>query len=220
MARRSTQVTIQNNMDLDLTMVHWHLCHGEWSDGYPVPPATIGKGTSVTLQSESSGVGTGTEGWVTYQITNPTPCVPELVYIYWDNPFVWSDGTSAVNGSVTTTDRKPDCLPDDNNWDAFKWDTPGGFPHGGTNPPECTHVIFGVSSAGGGIQGLTWFDFAAPANLTALLLLTLLGQADINLEFTIGLGLKGSMRQMFETQSIGAIARAKRQPSLRALMHL
>src|SRR5579864_4671023 len=105
MARRSTQITLQNNTDLDLTLVHWHLCHGEWSDGYPVPPATIKKGTTVTLQSESSGIGTGTEGWVTYQITNPTPCVPELVYVYWDNPFVWANDTKAVNGSVTTTDR-------------------------------------------------------------------------------------------------------------------
>jgi hypothetical protein len=165
MAKRSTQITFQNNTDVDLSLVHWHLCHGEWSDGYPVPPPTIGSKTSVTLQSESSGIATGTEAWFTYQINNPAQvqdanghvlnCVPELVYIYWDNPFVWDNGTQAVSGSVTTTDRKPDCLPDKNNWDAFKWDTPGGFPHGGTNPPECTHVLFGGSSGGNGLQGLT-----------------------------------------------------------------
>ncbi|MBV8843978.1 MAG: hypothetical protein JO307_14310 [Bryobacterales bacterium] len=210
MARRSTQITLQNNTDLDLTMVSWHLCHGSWTNDVS-PPSTIPNQSTASWESESSGIATGTEGWVKYQITNPTSCVPELVYIYWDNPFVWANDTQAVNYSVTTTDVNPPC-------DGGQWDTPGGFPHGGTNPPECTHVLFGISCSGGSPQGITWWDVAV--NWPALLGLTVLGQADINLQFTIGLGLKGSVRQMFGTEDILAIARTKGQPSLRALMHL
>ncbi|MGH6795661.1 MAG: hypothetical protein ACREDD_10580 [Methylocella sp.] len=215
MARRSSQITLQNNTDQDLSLQKWHLCHGIWS-GNTSPPATIGKGTTATWQTESSGIATGTEAWVKYQVTNPDlNCVPELVWIYWDNPFVWADDTKAFDGGVQTTDWTPYCKPDDDSW---KWDTPGGFPHGGTNPPECTHVIFIINQTGNGIQGLSWWDFAV--NWPALLGLTVLGQADIHLQITLGLGLKGSVRQMFGTQDILAIARQKQQKSLRALMHL
>jgi hypothetical protein len=214
MARRSSQVTLQNNTDLDLTMVHWHLCHGSWSDNGS-PPSTIVRQTTASWQSESSGIATGTEGWIKYQITNPGNCVPELVWIYRDNPFVWAGDTKAFDGGVQTTDWTPYCKPDDDSW---KWDTPGGFPHGGTNPPECTHVIFIINQSGNGIQGLSWWDFVV--NWPALLRETVLGQADINLQITLGLGLKSSVRQMFETEDILAIAQAKRQQSLRAIMHL
>src|SRR5271167_51045 len=134
MARRSTQITLNNNTDIDLTLVgNAGPCHGSWSTNMS-PPGTIPKQSTATWQSESSGVATGTEAWVKYQITNPGPCAPELLFIYWDNPFVWDNGTQAMNFSVTTTDVTPPCDADQG-----QWDTSGGFPHGGTNPPECTH---------------------------------------------------------------------------------
>jgi hypothetical protein len=77
-------------------------------------PARVGKG-------ESSGLGTGTEGWVKYQLSNPG-CEPELVFIHWNNPFVWDRDTKPMDFSVTTTDVTPSCDADMGHWDA-----PGDF---------------------------------------------------------------------------------------------
>jgi len=212
MAKRSTQITVQNNTDLDLTLIAADLCHGCWTNNAS-PPSTIAKHSSAGWEAESCGILTGTEGWAKYQVTNLGNCVPELAYIYWDNSFVWANDTQAIYFSVTTTDVKPPC-----DGDKGSWDTSGGFPHGGTNPPECTHELFGVAAGGGGITGVSWWDVAVA--WPALLGLTVLGQADINLQFTVGLRLKGSLGETVGSQSILAIARAKRQPSLRKLFHM
>jgi hypothetical protein len=219
MPRRSTRITISNNTNLDLTLIGTAgPCHGSWTNDIS-PPSTIAKGTCGSWEAESSGIATGTEGWAKYQLTNPGTCQPELVFVYWDNPFVWDSGTQAIRLSVTTTDVTPAC-----DADKGQWDSPGGFPHGGINPPSCTHELFGISSKGNGIEGITWWDVAV--NWPALLGLTILGQADINLEFTVGLRLKGSVRQSIlptdcvSAQDILALAQSLKQPSLRALFHM
>jgi len=219
MPRRSTRITISNNTPLDLRLIGTAgPCHGSWTNDI-APPSMITKQSCASWEAESSGIATGTEGWVKYEIPNPGNCHPELAFIYWDNPFIWDTHTSAIEFFVTTTDVTPVC-----DADKGKWDTPGGFPHGGTNPASCTHELFGVSSSGNGIQGITWWDVAV--NWPALLGLTVLGQADINLEFTLGLRLKGSIRQTVlptpcvGPQDIRALAQALRQPSLRKLFHM
>ncbi|MGH6813365.1 MAG: hypothetical protein ACREDM_13855 [Methylocella sp.] len=222
MPRRSTRITLSNNTDLELTLIGTAgPCHGSWTNDIP-PPSTIPGKSCASWEAESSGIATGTEGWVKYQLSNFDPCQPELVFIYWDNPFIWSftgTPTNTFDHSVTTTDVTPVC-----DADKGQWDIPGGFPHGGTNPPSCTHELIGISQVGNGIQGITWWDVVV--NWPALLGLTVLGAADINLEFTIALRLKGSVGQtVFPTPCVGpqdirAISQALKQPSLRALFHM
>lgn len=220
MPRRSTTITIANPTDQDLTLIASHTCHGCWTNDI-APPQTIAKNSCASWEAESCGIGTGTEGWVKYQISNPvTGCVPELVFIYWDNPFAWRNDTKAIDFSVTTTDVTPVC-----DGDQGQWDPPGGFPHGGTNPSLCTHELFGISAGGSGAGGITWWDVAV--NWPALIGFTVLGQEDINLEFIIGLRDKGSLRQTVNSgvscvgpKDIGALVREKGQPSLRALFHM
>lgn len=219
MPRRSTRITVSNNTDFDLTQIGTaDLCHGSWTNDI-APPSTIAKKSCASWEAESSGIGTGTEGWVKYQLSNPAPCVPELVFIYWDNPFAWAGDTKPIDFSVTTTDVTPACDPGNSHWD-----TPGGFPHGGINPPSCTHQLFGIKASGNNVQGITWWDVAV--NWPALLLLDVTGNLDINLEFTIGLRLKGSVGQtVLATPCVGpldirAMCQAHKQPSLRALFHM
>jgi hypothetical protein len=175
MARRSTSITFSNGTPVDLNLVGTAgPCHGSWTHN-TTPPQTIASGSTASWGTESSGILTGTEAWVKYETTNINPnCIPELIYIHWDNPFVWGSGTNPIDFSVTTTDVTPPC-----DSDKGRWDIPGGFPHGGTNPDFCTHELFGISASGGGPQDIV-------VNWPALLGLTILGQADINLTFAIG----------------------------------
>jgi hypothetical protein len=217
MPRRSTVITVSNNTDLDLTRMSEVHNHGSYeTDG---PPLTIPSKSCGSWKGQSSSIGRGTEGWVKYQISNPASsgdpprlCLPELLFIYWDNPFVWAGDTKAIDYWVTTTD-------------VGQLDSPGGDRHDqGTNPPGCTHELFGVSSQGNGTGGITWWD--ASVNWPFLLGLTVLGAIDINLEFTIGLRLKGSVAQTVLAtpcvgpQDIRTLSRTLGRPSLRTLFHM
>ena len=57
-------------------------------------------------------------------------------------------------------------------------------------------------------------ELAGPSRVTVL------GELDINLVFTLGVRLKGSIRQTVGTLNIRASSQAKGQPSLRALFHM
>ena len=65
MASRSVTVNFANNSDVALIRDSGSLSHGIWT---VQPPGRIEVGTTVSWESESSGVLTGTEGEVTYKI--------------------------------------------------------------------------------------------------------------------------------------------------------
>jgi hypothetical protein len=179
--RRSTRISIVNNITSTLTLqAKAGPCHGSWTDGWE-PPNTILANTGGNLvnswQSESSGIATGTEGWVKYLTDDQ-----QLVYIHWDNPFVWADSTNPVDFTVNTSDVTPPCDADEG----------GGsqFPPGRGGAP--TFELFPAGVRGGGLSGVTWWD--ALVNWPILLAFQVLGAADINLEFTLGLRERGSVR--------------------------
>jgi hypothetical protein len=68
MAKRSVQITLSNNTGFLLQMVDRQLaandpCGGIWTDGWR-PSFQIPPTTHASWQTESSGITTGTEGWV------------------------------------------------------------------------------------------------------------------------------------------------------------
>lgn len=88
MAVRSTNITIKNRSDLQFIVSGpgTTLEHGIWSAGLaPEPGALVLESMDLTLQSESDGVATGTEGVVL--LTTTIPGARPLEF-YWDNPFV------------------------------------------------------------------------------------------------------------------------------------
>jgi hypothetical protein len=219
MPKRSTRVTLSNNTPFTLTLLDPAIssndpCHGSWTDGGWRPPSQIQPQTHGAWQSESSGIATGTEGWVKYLIDPGSPCPQELIYIHWDNPFVWSSDTKPIDFMVSTSDVVPPC-----NSDIGKW----SFPGSGVSPWGCRHELFGAGVSGGGLQGVTWWD--AVMNWPVLLAFTILGDADVNLEFIIGLRLAGSVDQTIfsfydGSQGLLSLASTAKQPSLRTLFRM
>jgi hypothetical protein len=127
MPQRTFRIFLSNNTDHCLVRVNHHLDHGEWTSGEWTPPPTIPPRSERGWQSESAGIGTGTEGWVEYRprvLPGPLlgggfgdPCtqpeMADLIRITWDNPFLGNplDGTAAtvaeasvsVDGGFDTT---------------------------------------------------------------------------------------------------------------------
>lgn len=85
---RSVEVTFKNQTHSVLTLTAANLSHGIWTVS---PPARIKPDRIVHFSSESSGIGTGTEGTATYQHENLTA----TVHLHWDNPFVGSNSYGA-----------------------------------------------------------------------------------------------------------------------------
>ena len=88
MAARSVTVTFTNNCDLALIRNNGNLSHGEWDTE---PPLRIEAGTTVTWESESDGVATGTEGEVYYDIETFAGQTGGQVHVHWDDPFIGSN---------------------------------------------------------------------------------------------------------------------------------
>jgi hypothetical protein len=89
MPARSAQITVFNATSFTLDKFKGELCHGSFTDPFSFPQ-TIEPGQSVMWEAESSGsipiigsIGTGTEGWVKYQVRE----VGDIILFYWDVPF-------------------------------------------------------------------------------------------------------------------------------------
>ena len=118
MAIRSVRITLSNATDSELRerRSHWPYdpCHGSWSSDELKPPGLIWPKTKVTWQSESSdfSIATGTEGWVKFEIFNRafrnrtgTECALQVVYIHWNNPFIWGPNTKPLDVEVANLSR-------------------------------------------------------------------------------------------------------------------
>lgn len=94
MAARSVTVNFTNNSDIALVRSNDGLSHGEWT---VEPPVRIEAGTSVSWESESAGVATGTEGEVFYNIETLLGQTGGQAHFHWDDPFV---GANSYDESV------------------------------------------------------------------------------------------------------------------------
>jgi hypothetical protein len=225
MAKRSTRVTLSNNTNYTLSLLGATPCHGIWTEPWR-PPSQILPKTHGAWQSESEGFLTGTEGWVKYVIQNDDlrpgaqndtqKCPQELVFIHWDNPFVWPSSpdldTFPLERSVGISDVTPSCDADKGIWTEAPEDA---------IPKGCSsHELFLAEmspSAGNPITlwGGIWDTIIWPA-VAAL--------TEINLEFTVGLRAAGSVDQTIYsfhdgTKGLRSLANAARQPSLRKLLN-
>jgi hypothetical protein len=227
MPKRSTRVTLSNNTPLTLTLVPdaVQLCHGQWTEGWQPPPNQIMSKTAGSWQSESHGLATGTEGWVKYELAAPpntaSPPPPELVYVHWDNPFVWGNGTQPSDQQVSVEDVTPACNKNKGAWD-----------NGSFNPmAQPTHELF-IAGMTTNNEGWTWGTGTGGAVTTIVLAwpaLILLGITqllhDINIEIVLGLRQKGSVDQTIfglvdGAKGLRTVAHAAGQPSLRKLLAL
>jgi hypothetical protein len=177
------------------------------------------------------GIFTGTEGWVKYQVSVPNnsyngfdPTIPEflseLVWIHWDNPYVWSSSTNPLDTQTTITDVNPPCGSGDS------------WPNFGTSLETApTTQLFTVSTNGNGPPGFTYGNTANEVWCWVVDWPGLLAQGlidaehDINLTFTLGLRTQGSVAESirnFYNGSLGlrVLAVNARQPSLRKLFGL
>ena len=176
-------------------------------------------------QSESAGVLRGTEGWVKYlrpktDINGKECPLTELVYIHWNNPFVWSPDTKPtdlIDYQCVTSDVKPPCKADQGVW---------SFPGSGIPPSDCRHELFMAGVVANGNHSVTWWDVVM--NWPIVEVLYGLGQGgdfDINLEFTIGLRLAGSVDQTIfslydGSKGLRSLANTAGQSSLRKLFRM
>jgi len=223
-----------------LTLVgNAQLCHGQWTAGGWQPPSQIQCQTHGAWQSESGGkipiigdIATGTEGWIKYEISpNPAdPCAGsaekgprnrELVYIHWDNPYVWSNGTNPSDQQVSTNDVSPPCNKGKSPWDG------GTF---GNQPLPATHELFIAGGSSNG-EGFDWGTGPVGQVFDVLLVwpaLVIGGLAqlegDINIEIILGLRAVGSVSQTIfsfydGTQGLSALAKQAGQQSLRKLFN-
>jgi Aegerolysin len=93
MAARSTLIRLHNRTPYTLRRIDANLDHGAWTDPHEPPPA-IAPGSIVLIESESSGIGTGTEGTFRYASDGGGE-----LYFHWDNPFV---GRNSYSQSAPT----------------------------------------------------------------------------------------------------------------------
>ncbi len=129
---RNFRVFLSNNTDFDLHRTAHVLCSalgGDsiWTSGDWEPPEIIPARSERAWQSESSGIATGTEGFVKYRIAKPRsdvipggpPPLPNLedeLYIYWVNPFMASPASSSpptkAKCAIDPDGVNLDCDPD------------------------------------------------------------------------------------------------------------
>ncbi|MFI6297958.1 hypothetical protein ACIBEJ_40650 [Nonomuraea sp. NPDC050790] len=83
MAARSVAVTFTNTTGEILGKNFEALMHGVWTNGIE-PPQTVMPGETVSWESESDGVATGTEGRLQYRVGDGGP----IIEMHWSNPFV------------------------------------------------------------------------------------------------------------------------------------
>lgn len=236
MPRRSVRVTLLNNTPSKLTLVGKNLCGGEWTSDQWKPPAEIQPQTQEGWQSESGGIATGTEGWVKYMIGNTDVdflsgnlCRPELVYIHWDNPFIWADDTKPIDPQVSTSDVAVPSGCEEEKGDGSTFTVL----QGGTSSQNCRHELFVASLISSGDAGLNaeWRNWWVALPLTteivasALIANTLIGNQDVKLEITLGLRQVGSVGQTLHSlydgrKGLRAVASEAGKSSLRQLFNM
>jgi hypothetical protein len=250
---RSIQITLYNNSPYEIQEFRENLCHGDWGTVTPnvsnpiagsVLPPTIGPDQMVQWEShqhDTLGVSfSGTEGWVKYSIqwinpgfTATNPNAPQyysdLLWIYWDNPYIWSGSTNPIQGRTNNAD-----IPSPNSYcdNGDPW--PGGGAGSGfaTAMPGPTTVteVFMVSGPGDAADQYAINFGNTPAEVwdwvVAWPLILSLGFIDaesyIDLQFTLGLRQKGSVEQSIRhfydgSKGLRALAVSANQPSLRKL---
>lgn len=120
---RNFRVYLSNQTEYPLIRTDHHLCGGDWTSSDWEPPPRIEPRSERAWQSESSGIATGTEGWVKYGIgvpplvipggPPPEPVLRDTVYVYWDNPYLGapleSELATKTKGFVSVGDVRPDC---------------------------------------------------------------------------------------------------------------
>lgn len=105
MAKRSVEITLLNNTNYYLQEYWEAIPHGSWggvtgspAPGAPLPnwslPSTIAPLSTTTWSSADSefSIGKGTEAWVKFSLLCGPPLgQANLLYLHWDNPFVWAN---------------------------------------------------------------------------------------------------------------------------------
>jgi hypothetical protein len=109
MAARSVTINFDNTTDVALVFAKSHLDHGIWGTD---PPARIEAGASASWEAESSGVATGTEGYVDFSLELGLGS-SGTVHVYFDNPFVGSNSFDQSAPAAYTLNRQGDGSGDD-----------------------------------------------------------------------------------------------------------
>lgn len=245
----------QSAVNAGVTLTHYYesICHGSWGpiSGSPTQPTaepnsslpgTIAPGEIVTWSSADSelSVGAGTQAWVKYTAAgeniylspaNPEVNVTELVYICWDNPFDWGEHTVPLNGGTSLSNISPPCGDDGAVAAIWGVSSVSGFPAAVPGTILATELFSVGASSSPGPQSIdTGSGLAEVWNgAVGWPLLAVEGlinaEKDINLHFTIGLRLQGSVmgsiRNFYDgKKGVRALASKARQPSLRKLFNL
>src|ERR1700722_12368213 len=241
MSKRSVQITLVNNTPFVLTEYEEWICHGSWSNvtGSPPPtispsplslPATVQPNAMVqwTSQDAEDGIFVGTEGWAKYTCPQPLDSsdpTSELVWIHWDNPYVWSSRTNPIDFKTSLSDVSVPC-GSSSGWPPS---SPGTFSNIVPGTKLATQ-LFGVSSSGSGPPAWDWGSsgagpvFDVIVDWQGLLVQGLIdAEHDINLTFTLGLRQIGSVNQSIRhfydgSKGLRALSVKAQQPSLKKVM--
>jgi hypothetical protein len=236
MSKRSVQITLLNNTPYTLTHSSEYICTGSWSDvtGTPAPtpaqnaslPETVGPNAMIQWQSEDSefSVFTGTEGWVKYSIAGNDEFnkpVSELLWIHWNNPYIWDSNTRPLDFKTSLSDVHPTCGTGD------PWP-----PFGTPSLPPLRTQLFGISSSGTGPSPLNYGSLGAEVwdwviDWAGMIVQGLIdAESDVNLEYTLGLrqnngSIDESIRRIYPgSKGLRALAVMAKQPSMRKLFRL
>jgi hypothetical protein len=105
-AARSVLVQVDNWTQCEMDFVSASLSSGIWT-GTDWPPAVITNSTWGVWQSESNGVGTGTEGFATYQLHRCVNPANNFTWVkfHWNDPFSGSNSydTNGTGAGVKIT---------------------------------------------------------------------------------------------------------------------
>ncbi|MBV9249857.1 MAG: hypothetical protein JO227_11510 [Acetobacteraceae bacterium] len=115
MAAREFTCEIVNTGAGTLTIARHNLDHGVWTiKPYEAPQSSIKPGEAITFKSESSGIMTGTEGFVTYGGTTEAGFVkhPDFFKIYWNLPYLITSTPSIPSQGPELHRFDPDAAPD------------------------------------------------------------------------------------------------------------
>jgi hypothetical protein len=206
MPARNVRITLRNATNFTLTKLKGDndtLCHGTFTDPFSFPQ-TINSQDIATWEAESDALitGTGTEGWVKYQVSG----FSDINTIYWDNPFVGN----TFFGFIATSD---DSIDPRQSWDADCGDSVQSG--GGTFPaPPSQFAFFAPHAAilNGRLIGVTQGDIGDETG-SNLLILPLPWQDHLAAHAWCDIGIRQksatSMKLVFKSMSLDPAARLR-----------